>query len=391
MALTKISTPGIKDEAITLAKLLHGDSNSNGKFLRANNGADPTFETIDLTALSASNLTSGTIPDARFPATLPAISGANLTGINTDLVADTSPQLGGDLDTNSNDINFDTNDKAQFGNAAQLKISYNGTNSEITAGGNGDLNLISTFDDVLIQAQDNVFIKPKAGEDGIKVLADSAVELYHNNLLRFYTRSNGGTIQGTSTNVGIDFSTDGAHRGTVYANNLNQIGFLDTGGDWAIKHTNDSQTEFYIQTNRKAAIDADGLKFNNDTAAANAISDYEEGSWTPTLTNVFAAGTSSGRVNVYRKIGSLVFFTLDIFASGSNMDINTNGDTIIGGLPFTPLSSFNSSMNIAIYMHNTAGQQMNNYIDTTPQIVLHGSSRINNVRHIWGFGCYAVQ
>jgi hypothetical protein len=31
--------------------------------------------------LSASNLTSGTIPDARFPSTLPAISGANLTGI----------------------------------------------------------------------------------------------------------------------------------------------------------------------------------------------------------------------------------------------------------------------------------------------------------------------
>jgi microcystin-dependent protein len=37
----------------------------------------------DLTTLSASNLTSGTIPDARFPATLPAISGANLTGITS--------------------------------------------------------------------------------------------------------------------------------------------------------------------------------------------------------------------------------------------------------------------------------------------------------------------
>ena len=31
--------------------------------------------------LNASNLNSGTIPDARFPATLPAVSGANLTGI----------------------------------------------------------------------------------------------------------------------------------------------------------------------------------------------------------------------------------------------------------------------------------------------------------------------
>ena len=34
-----------------------------------------------LTALNASNLGSGTIPDARFPSTLPAVSGANLTGI----------------------------------------------------------------------------------------------------------------------------------------------------------------------------------------------------------------------------------------------------------------------------------------------------------------------
>ena len=35
----------------------------------------------NLTALNATQLTSGTIPDARFPSTLPAVSGANLTGI----------------------------------------------------------------------------------------------------------------------------------------------------------------------------------------------------------------------------------------------------------------------------------------------------------------------
>ena len=33
-------------------------------------------------SLNASNLTSGTVPDARFPATLPAVSGANLTNLN---------------------------------------------------------------------------------------------------------------------------------------------------------------------------------------------------------------------------------------------------------------------------------------------------------------------
>lgn len=35
-----------------------------------------------LTGLNASNLASGTVPDARFPATLPALSGVNLTSLN---------------------------------------------------------------------------------------------------------------------------------------------------------------------------------------------------------------------------------------------------------------------------------------------------------------------
>ena len=39
----------IDDEQITLAKLEHGTSGNNGKFLRANNGADPTWETVDTT------------------------------------------------------------------------------------------------------------------------------------------------------------------------------------------------------------------------------------------------------------------------------------------------------------------------------------------------------
>jgi hypothetical protein len=41
-----------------------------------------------LTALDASNLASGTVPDARFPATLPAASGANLTSIPETAITD---------------------------------------------------------------------------------------------------------------------------------------------------------------------------------------------------------------------------------------------------------------------------------------------------------------
>jgi hypothetical protein len=47
---------------------------------------------IDGSSLNASNLSSGTVPDARFPATLPAISGANLTNLDaSDLASGTVP------------------------------------------------------------------------------------------------------------------------------------------------------------------------------------------------------------------------------------------------------------------------------------------------------------
>src|SRR6056300_1952136 len=47
----------------------------------------PAADGSNLTALNATQLTSGTVPDARFPATLPAISGANLTNLNATNIA----------------------------------------------------------------------------------------------------------------------------------------------------------------------------------------------------------------------------------------------------------------------------------------------------------------
>jgi hypothetical protein len=47
----------------------------------------PAISGANLTNLDASDLASGTVPDARFPATLPAISGANLTSLNATNIA----------------------------------------------------------------------------------------------------------------------------------------------------------------------------------------------------------------------------------------------------------------------------------------------------------------
>jgi len=62
-------------DAVDIPMLSATGTAGNTTFLRGDN----TWATAGST--SASDLTSGTLPDARFPSTLPAISGANLTGL----------------------------------------------------------------------------------------------------------------------------------------------------------------------------------------------------------------------------------------------------------------------------------------------------------------------
>ena len=63
-------------------------------------GTLPAISGANLTNLDASDLASGTIPDARFPATLPAVSGANLTNLPSDTPADTDVQVTYDVSSN---------------------------------------------------------------------------------------------------------------------------------------------------------------------------------------------------------------------------------------------------------------------------------------------------
>lgn len=65
---------------------LAGLSCTDGQVAKWNNGAI-AWECADLSNLNASNLTSGTVPNARFPATLPAASGVNLTNLNASNLA----------------------------------------------------------------------------------------------------------------------------------------------------------------------------------------------------------------------------------------------------------------------------------------------------------------
>ena len=209
MALTKISTDGVKDdaitkakipadqieaselannavdtnaiqnEAVTLAKLEHGDANNDGKFLRANNGADPSFETVSIPA---------------------SVGGANGVTFNDDV-------------------------KAEFGTDGDLDIWHTGSDGNIT-NGTGDLK---------IGCSNNVEINTFDGHKAAKFINDGSVELYWNNQKKLETLDNGVRVQG-----GILFGSDTAdanrlsdyEEGTFDNQNvLNGWGYLGNGSD----------------------------------------------------------------------------------------------------------------------------------------------------------------
>ena len=60
-----VTTAKITDEAVTLAKLEHGTSSNDGKFLRANNGADPTFETLPASGKATNLFSNGAMTIAQ--------------------------------------------------------------------------------------------------------------------------------------------------------------------------------------------------------------------------------------------------------------------------------------------------------------------------------------
>lgn len=78
-----------------------------------------------------------------------------------------------------------------------------------------------------------------------------------------------------------------------------------------------------------------GISFNGDTAAANALDDYETGNWTPTLPQ---GGSASNNYSSYVKIGDLV--TASTYVSAASVP-NDNNQFQIGGLPFTSHSNSN--------------------------------------------------
>jgi hypothetical protein len=155
------------------------------------------------------------------------------------------------------------------------------------------------------------------------------------------------TTAGTAANeVGLRLNNPNGNVAPTGVDIIFQSGYT-TGIDGAAVirgGRNSAATDSYIsfQTNSGSGLaevgrwlPTGGLTFNGDTAAANALDDYEEGTWTPNFTlnsGSVSAYTSSGS---YTKIGKVVNLTMRItFTTTLLAEIDE-----ITGYPFTSQTS----------------------------------------------------
>ena len=150
-------------------------------------------------------------------------------------------------------------------------------------------------------------------------------------------------------------SLQGAGSATRYGNNV----YLNSNGSWAYQVTDeasmyrqqDGAHEFYVAPSGTAdaaiswntgfevlndgkARAKNGLLFGTDTAAANTLDDYEEGTWTPSITRSgISIGSYAIRYGSYTKIGNQV--TLFCKVQSSTVS-GGSGTWKCTGLPFAP-------------------------------------------------------
>ena len=126
---------------------------------------------------------------------------AQAVSINN-VVEDTTPQLGGNLDNNGNNISFGdasdqvgTDNSLLFGASADLKIFHDGTKSVINDSGTGKL---------LVRSNQFQVNNANNTETMIKATQNGAVQLWHNNAQKLVTTSTGIQVlsEDTSSSAG---------------------------------------------------------------------------------------------------------------------------------------------------------------------------------------------
>jgi len=349
----------IGDQQVTLDKLPHGDSNNDGKFLRANNGADPSFETVTSTNIIG-NADNRVITGSGTANTLNGESALTFDGSTLGLTG--SQTISGDLTIADSIIHSgDTNTKIRFPAADNISMEVAGSEvfKIVPDAGHGSTQSLRMMSSHTV--------------DGARVNM-SGTKAYSAGIIRGMVNVRDGNAYNVTDNGGgIGFSaiynTGGSH---TTMSQIEGVKANNTDGNYegAIKLSTRHNLGNMIE---KARIGQEGLSFNGDTAAANCLSDYEEGTFTPDWRGGQALGTTSyGTTNSasYTKIGRMVTVTGRTDITGSvggqgfwfcrNMPFNVNS----GGKGFNAVGSVSlentNFANDTTYVIATMEQNNNN-------------------------------
>jgi len=153
-------------------------------------------------------------------------------------------------------------------------------------------------------------------------------------------------------------SNDGAFRIESATSNIMDMGTVGTGHFLNCVNTDPFRIKF-AGSEKFRFLSGGGITFNGDTATANALDDYEEGTWTPTVTvgTVTAAG-------LYTRIGRVVICS----ARMSNFSNTTDSSMVaVNGIPFTDGPSHD----------RIVGTVNSSFVDQAIDAVYLGSDRLN--------------
>jgi hypothetical protein len=220
-------------------------------------------------------------------------------------VSDTTPQLGGDLASNGNDINFADNDKAIFGTGSDLQIYHDGSSSYISDVGAGNLRIKSNG--VATQILDGSSLNLAVFNSG-----NGQAQLYNvdsgTSAIRLATTSTGIDVTGTVTSDGLTVDTDQYRRllltyPDAFTSKL-QVGFSNfyvqgsaTNDRLTIANNSSGQTHFENQSKTSMVIDNSGdISFYEDTGTTAKFF------WDASAESL-GIGTSSPVVNLHTTSG----------------------------------------------------------------------------------------
>ena len=154
---------------------------------------------------------------------------------------DTAPQLGGNLDVNTKNINFGdsasaSDDRLNFGAGTDFSIYHNGTdgNSYIDVNPDATNKHLYIRNNVGSAQNGNIIIQAQSGENSINCNDNGSVMLYYDNTLKFQTASTGISVTGTITGADSVASSANGFR-KITASTSTPSGGSD--GDIWIKYT----------------------------------------------------------------------------------------------------------------------------------------------------------